>query len=38
MEKEIRKRLGDNIYGEGEVTLEEVVGKLLVDKNDSINS
>lgn len=38
MEKEIRKRLGDNIYGEGEVTLEEVVGKLLVDKKMTVST
>lgn len=38
MEAEIRKRLGDNIYGEGETTLEEVVGKLLVDKNMTIST
>ena len=38
MEKEIRKRLGDNIYGEGEVTLEDVVGKLLVDKKMTVST
>ena len=38
MEKEIRNRLGDNIYGEGEVTLEEVVGKLLVDKKMTVST
>ena len=38
MEEEIRKRLGDNIYGEGDVTLEEVVGEMLVEKNMTIST
>lgn len=38
MEKEIRSRLGYNIYGEGETSLEEVVGKLLVDKKMTIST
>ncbi|MGL5244644.1 MAG: competence/damage-inducible protein A [Sarcina sp.] len=38
MEKEIRKRLGHNVYGEGETTLEDVVGKMLVDKNLTIST
>lgn len=36
MEKEIRKRLDEYIYGEGETSLEEVVGQLLIDKNKTI--
>ena len=32
-EKDIREILKDNIYGEGETSLEHVVSKLLVDKN-----
>ncbi len=38
MEKEIRSRLGNNIYGEGETPLEEVVGKMLVDKKMTIST
>lgn len=38
IENEIKKRLGKNIYGEGDTTLEEVVGNLLVDKNLTIAS
>jgi nicotinamide-nucleotide amidase len=36
VEKEIRKRLGDFIYGEGDITLEEVVVKLLIEKGITI--
>lgn len=36
VEKEIRNRLGDNIYSEGENTLENVVGEMLVSKNLTI--
>jgi len=36
VEKEIRERLKDNIYGEGETTLENVVGKMLIKKNLTI--
>lgn len=33
VEKEIRKRLENNIYGEGEMPLEHVVAKILCDNN-----
>jgi len=36
VEREIRRRLGDFIYGEGDVTLEEVVVKLLMEKGRTI--
>ncbi len=36
MEAEIRRRLGSNIYGEGETTLEEVLGEMLVSKKLTI--
>lgn len=36
MEKEIRNRLGNNVYGEGQDTIDKVVAKKLVDKNLSI--
>lgn len=36
MEKEIRNRLGNNVYGEGQDTIDKVVAKTLVDKNLSI--
>lgn len=35
-EKEIRDRIGEDIYAEGETTLEAVVGELLVNKNLTI--
>jgi len=35
--KEIRKRLGDYIYGEGETSLEEVVVNLLLEKGLTIS-
>ncbi|KYH34884.1 putative competence-damage inducible protein [Clostridium tepidiprofundi DSM 19306] len=36
VEKEVRERLGDNIYGTGETSLEDVVAKLLIEKNLTI--
>ncbi|MPQ43262.1 competence/damage-inducible protein A [Clostridium tarantellae] len=36
LEFEIRKRLGDNIYGEGETTLEDILGEMLVNKKLTI--
>ncbi|KOA19039.1 putative competence-damage inducible protein [Clostridium homopropionicum DSM 5847] len=36
VEKEIRDRLGEAVYGEGEVSIEEVVGKLLVENKFTI--
>jgi len=36
VERKIRRRLGDFIYGEGDVTLEEVVVKLLMEKGRTI--
>ncbi|MCB2294651.1 competence/damage-inducible protein A [Clostridium algoriphilum] len=36
MEKEIRRRLGSNIYGEGNITLEHVLGEMLVNKKLTI--
>lgn len=38
VEKQIRERLGDNIYGEGETSLEAVIGKLLIDRNLTIST
>lgn len=38
VENEIRERLGDSIYGEGETSLEEVIAKLLVSKNLTIST
>ncbi|MCT8975878.1 competence/damage-inducible protein A [Clostridium sp. CX1] len=37
-EEEIRRRLGDNIYGEGETSLEEVIAKLLISKKLTIST
>lgn len=37
IEEEIKKRLGEYIYGEGEISLEEVVGKLLIERNLTIS-
>ncbi len=37
VEKKIRERLGENIYGEGETSLEEVVGEALVNKGLTIS-
>jgi len=36
VEKQIRDRLGDNIYGEGDTTLESVVAELLIKKKLTI--
>lgn len=36
VEVQIRERLGANIYGEGETSLEEVVAKMLIKKNLTI--
>lgn len=36
VEKEIRDRLGVAVYGEGESTIDEVVSKMLIDKNLTI--
>ena len=36
MEAEIRSRLGSNIYGEGNITLENVLGEMLVNKKLTI--
>ncbi|QCX32762.1 competence/damage-inducible protein A [Caloramator sp. E03] len=36
--QEIKKRLGDYIYGEDEDTLENVVGKMLIDNNLTIST
>ncbi|WP_238886171.1 competence/damage-inducible protein A [Clostridium sp. YIM B02551] len=38
MEKKVREKLGEFIYGEGETTLEEVVAKMLVDKKITIST
>lgn len=36
IEKKIRERLNQNVYGEGETTMEEVVAKLLIEKQLTI--
>jgi nicotinamide-nucleotide amidase len=38
VENEIRKRLGENIYGEDETSLEEVIAKILISKNLTIST
>lgn len=38
VEREIRKRLGENIYGEDETSLEEVIAELLLSKNLTIST
>ena len=38
IEVEICKRLGNNIYGEGDTTLENVVGEMLVNRNLTIST
>lgn len=38
VESEIRKRLGENIYGEDETSLEEVIAKILISKNLTIST
>ncbi|MCX7908521.1 MAG: competence/damage-inducible protein A [Ignavibacteria bacterium] len=30
------KRIGDYIYGEGEISLSEVIGKMLIDRNETV--
>ncbi|MCF8010379.1 MAG: competence/damage-inducible protein A [Clostridiales bacterium] len=37
VENEIRKRLGESLYGEGETTLENVIGESLVQKGLTIS-
>ena len=36
VERAVRERLGDNVYGEGETSLEAVVGEMLVKRNLTI--
>lgn len=38
VEKEVRNRLGISVYAEGETTLENVVGEMLVEKNLTIST
>lgn len=38
VEEKIRKRLGINIYGTGETSLEEVVGEILLNKKMTLSS
>lgn len=38
MEKKVRERVGEFIYGEGDTSIEEVVSKLLLEKNMSIST
>lgn len=38
MENEIHQKLGDNIYSEGAVNLEDIIGKLLTDKKLTIST
>lgn len=38
VEREIRKRLGENIYGQDETSLEEVIAELLLSKNLTIST
>lgn len=38
IEEEIRSILGENVYGEGEITLEHVVAKILCDKELTIST
>lgn len=37
-EQQIRTRLGDDVYGSGDTTLEEVIGKLLISKELTIST
>lgn len=37
VENEIKKRLGEYIYGEGEKSLEEIVGEMLIERNLTIS-
>jgi nicotinamide-nucleotide amidase len=36
LHREVRERLGSHIYAEGDATLEEVVGRLLLDRHQSL--
>lgn len=38
LENQIRQRLGKNIYGDGDTSLEAVLGKLLIDRNLTIST
>lgn len=38
IENQIRQRLGNNIYGDGDTSLEAVLGKLLIDRNLTIST
>jgi nicotinamide-nucleotide amidase len=38
VENEIRNILGDNIYGEGEVTLDDAIGEMLVNRGLTIST
>lgn len=38
VEEEIRQRLGENVYGEGETSLEEVIGNALIEKGLTIST
>ena len=38
MEDRIREELGEDVYGVGETSLEEVIGKMLVDNNITIST
>lgn len=38
VENEIKRRLGIAVYADGNVTLEEVIGKMLVDNNITIST
>lgn len=38
MEKEIRERLKENVYGVGDTTLEDTLGKLLIDNKLTIST
>lgn len=38
VEKEIKKRLGDNVYATEDISIEEVVAKLLLDKKLTIST
>ncbi len=38
VEEEIRKRLGDDVYGEGDVTLEQVLGDILIKNQLTIST
>lgn len=38
VENEIKKRLGIAVYAEGDITLEDVIGKILIDNNITIST